>query len=126
MPGETFRGRSRTASVLINRAGTPVDILRPDSPPENKYGKVSDSDVTYSQVASSVCRRIYPTDDERPREARTIGGRIDTEEPRLAFPKNTNVQEGDRVQFQDDGKQYQIDEHIPRETHDEYRATLVQ
>lgn len=115
------------AEVVINRVGHDVTIERPDgSTTENKYNKRSSTDVTYTQVAQEVGRRLYRRDSDQPNEGGVSGGRVDTDNPRIALPFQTAAEEDDRVTFQNDNRTYVLDERIYYDTHAEFRATLVQ
>lgn len=123
----TLGGRGRLAEMAINRVGAGVTIKRLLSPPaENEYGKTPDSSPSdYDDVTTEVAHRIYASRNDFPNEARVTGGRIDSENPRLAFKEDTQAQEDDIVEFEDTGRQYVLDERIPRQTHVEFRSTFI-
>lgn len=125
MTNGLFQPRNRLIRVILNRVGVPADIEQPSSPPDNKYGKVSDVDVTYSTVATEDAYRTYGSYEERPRSMPEIGGDADMDTPRVVLKRETAAEEDYRVTFTDDGKVYHLDEKIPRETHTEFRATVV-
>lgn len=125
-PNMLFPGKQRLATVMLHRVGTDVEIKRADgTATENKYGKVSDTDVSWSTVANEVAYRLYKYKDDFPNESRALGGRVNTDNPFIAFPRDTDAQEDDRVVFADDNKEYVLDELHARQTHYEFQSTLV-
>jgi hypothetical protein len=126
MNGKLFSGNERLVRVVLHRVGTPAEVYRADgTATENAYGKVQDGDRTRNKVTDLLAYRMYRYKDDFPAEARTAGGRVDTDTPFLVFQKEADVQEDDRIIFQDDDKEYHLDEEIPYATHVEYRSTLV-
>lgn len=124
--GRLFSGKARLVRVMLDRAGVSATIRRRDnSPSENSRGKVEDGDWTYADVAEETVFPIYASRDDRPAESRVTGGRINTESPRIAFQDNTVAREDDRVVMSDTNRTYVLDERVPRATHIEFRATLV-
>jgi len=125
MTGPLLGGNRTTIASIIYRTGNEADILRPDGQAtENRYGKVSDGDVNYTVEDTETFRRIYQSEVERGSEQLVIGGRLDDEEPRIAARHDTGAQEGDRLQFAD-GSTYSLESRIGRDTHVEFRTTLV-
>lgn len=117
--------QKRKFRVLLSRIGQRVDILRPDgTATENQFGKVDDGDVSRSKIGETICRRIYASEEERPQRRLIQGGRRSQDNPRLAFPKDTDVQQDDYIVFPN-GDTYRIDKFVPWETHDEYRVEDV-
>jgi hypothetical protein len=119
-----FQPRDRLIRVVLNRTGTPADIKQPSNPGENKYGKVADTDRSYTVVATEDAYRTYGSYEERPRDMPEVGGDADMDTPRIIFKRDTAANEGYRVEF-DDGEVYELDVVVPRETHKEFRATIV-
>lgn len=125
MPDRLLPSQKRKFRVLISRIGQRVEILRPDgTATENDFGKVDDGDITRSKVGETICRRIYASDEERPQMRLTQGGRRPEDNPRLAFPKDSNVQRNDHIVFPNDDT-YRLDKFVDWETHDEYRVEDV-
>lgn len=126
MTGRLFSGRERTAAVLLDRVGVHATLRKPDgTATENKYGKVSDSDINFVDDGQITAHRLYPNDDSRQRESSVEGGAVDLSTPRIAVQNGTGLQEEWRVAFPD-GEVYRLIEKIPRKTHEEWRAELVQ
>jgi len=125
MTGPLLGGNRTTVSAIIYRTGNEATIRRPDgNATENRYGKVTDTDVTYSAQATERFRRIYQTESEPGSEQFVAGGRVSDEEPGIAARYNTVAQEGDRLLFED-GNEYTLDSRVDRDTHVEFRTTLV-
>lgn len=122
---DLIKSQSRLFRRLIDMTSGTATISRPDSPSENKYGKVEDSDLTYTDVDTEKVHRMYISRDDLPSESQVRGGRLNSDDPRLAFMDNTEAQEDDHVTFDDTGRTYVLDERIPRISHVEFRATLV-
>lgn len=135
-----FPNKTRHLNVIFHRVGEEVVVKRDDgTATENEYGKVEDDEVSYVELGYGgneygttaysgtpvYAKRLYPSYEGRPDEMGTIGGRVDVDNPRIAFPQNIDVQEGDRVEFVDENTTYFIEQRVPRETHNEFRATLV-
>lgn len=119
-------GKARLGHVVIARMGDEATISRADgTAPENQYGKIEDDDRTFSDVATEEVFRGYTSSADFPDEANAAGGRLNSDDPRLAFKKDTAAQEDDRVTFSDTGRTYVLKEEIPRPTHTLFRATLV-
>lgn len=126
MSGMLFPAKQRLATVMLHRVGQDVKIKRPTgSAGTNDYGKVEDGDRNYETIDHTVAYRMFRSGSEGPRESRVSGGRVDVDNPRIAAPRDTRIQEDDRVVFTDTGRTYHADEMIPRETHYEFRSTLV-
>lgn len=124
--GRLFEGKARLASVVLHRVGVEATISKPDGTAStNKYGKTEDGDRNYTDIATETVHRIFTSDSDRSDEARVAGGRIDVENPRLAFQQNTAAEEDYRVTFSDTDRTYVLDELIPMKTHTEFRATLL-
>lgn len=124
--GRLFSGKARLVRVMLDRVGVNATIKRAsNTPSENARGKIEDNEVEYSSVAEETVHPIYASQGDRPGEARVPGGRINTESPRLVFQDDTVAQEDDRVVLSDTNREYTLDERIPRATHIEFRATLV-
>jgi hypothetical protein len=125
MTGPLFGGKRTHIAAILYRTGSDVDVLRPDgNATENRYGKVADSDVSYSSVASERARRIYLSETPRGAEQVVTGGRLNTEDPRIALMDDTVAKEGDRLRFPD-GQRYSLESRIDRDTHVEFRTTLI-
>lgn len=123
--GIMLPNKERLARVMIYRTGHDVEIMRADgTATENKYGKVSDTDVSYTKVADETARRMYNRRDREPSEGGVDGGRINTDSPRIAMFKDTAAQEDDRLVFET-GEEYVLDEAIERDTHTEFRVSLI-
>lgn len=76
-------------------------MWRPDgSVAENKYGKVEDENFT--KVGEGIAVRRYRGFEEEPQERTVQGGVVDTDQPRLIFPLDMDVREGDRIAFRQD------------------------
>lgn len=118
--GETARFTDVTVDGTLEGE---FDVIE-ESNIEDRYGKVNDTDKVFLDIGQGTAYRIYPSMEERASEASTLGGRIDTESPRIAFPRDTIAEEDDRVGFPD-GRKFVLDERVPMETHYEFRATLV-
>lgn len=126
MNGALFGAKRTEAAAVIYRVGSEVQILRADQQAtENRYGKVSDTDRTFSQVATEHARRMYESRGDEPQQQLVTGGRLDQETPIVAFKHDTEAEEGDRVEFPD-GTQYSLDRRVPKDTHVEYRTTMIQ
>lgn len=122
-----LQSKRRHLAVTIRRLGSAATITRPDgTATENKYNKRSSEDVTYEHVADTVARQFYQRDSDEPTEGGVSGGRIDTDNPRIALPHDTPAQEDDRITFDDTGRTYVLDERVHRDTHAEFRVSLVQ
>lgn len=120
-----FPGKARLAHLMFRRTGSPVEIHRADgNATENKYGKISDVDQTYSKVADEYAKRMYGSYGERSREGSVEGGRVSEENARVAMMRDTEAQVDDHVIFPD-GSEYALDARVPRETHYEFKTTLV-
>lgn len=126
MENSLFGSKAELAAITIKRAGVLATVLRADgTETENDYGKVEDDERTYNQIADVHAARIYGSETDRPRDAGVLGGRLGSENPRIAFRKDADVQEDDRVEFPDTGRKYVLEAEIPYHTHTEYRATLI-
>lgn len=113
-------------SAIIDRFGNDADVRRPDgTATKNKYGKVSDTDVTYSSVGTERVRVAYPDDNDHPAQAGVDGGRVSTDSPILVCKHDTIIQEGDRVHFSHDGRTFSVEERREYDTHVTFTATLV-
>lgn len=124
--GRLFAARERTADVALSRFGTEITIRRPDGTATlNEYGKIEDSDESYTQVATEFAVRWYRARDDYPGEATVDGGRVDTENPWLFLAADTQASEDDRVEFSDTGQVYVVDEMIPRQAYKQARVTPV-
>jgi hypothetical protein len=120
------RSNTTRAAIAIKRLGDKVIVRKPDgSATENKYGKVETNDVTYTDTEETYARRVYRFEDEFPAEAGVVGGRVDTDTPRILLPKDVEVNEEWRVHFINSDETYVLDEEIHREIMHEYPATLV-
>lgn len=122
--GRLFNGKARLGKVILQRAGEIVEVLEPDSPSENKYGKVEDDERTYTVIGEERARRVYDNLDTRPGEADVSGGRLRAENPRILFQKDAIVDEDHRVRFPD-SHEYVLDEEVPLDTHTSFRVTYV-
>jgi hypothetical protein len=118
-------GKATLVEAVFKRTGSQVDILRGDgTAAKNKYGKIEDQDRTYTVVATEYGKRMYGSYGERNREEDVQGGRVSQENARVALSADTDAQVDDRVEFPD-GRVYHLDAEVPRETHYEYKTTLV-
>lgn len=125
MTGELFDGKADLAEIAFRRSGDIANVLREDgTATENKYGKVSDTDKSYSKVGETVAKLMYGSYDERRREDSVQGGKVRMETPRVAVPKDSIAQEDDLVEMPD-GERFQLDAKVTRETHNEFKATLL-
>ena len=125
MTGPLLGGNRTTIATIIYRTGNEAAILRPDgSATENRYGKTSDGDRTYSAQGTEKFRRIYPYERERGSQQQVSGGRLDDEDPQIIAHYDTIAQEGDRLRFPD-GQEYNLDSRASRDTHVKFQTTLV-
>lgn len=113
-----------TANVLLERVGRDATFYSASEPAENKYGRQSDTDVTYTKEAVAPAYRVYDSGNDRANEASVLGGNVDIDSPVIAFPLDISASEGWKLQFPD-GKEYVLDEQVADRTHHEFRATLV-
>lgn len=122
-----IKASRRRSKIVLSRIGEEVTVRRPaGTATENKFGKVSDADITWEEVATDeIAYRAYPGDDDEPNRARASGGRVRTDDPNILLEEGTQVQEGDRLEF-DDGEVYEIDRLFERGAHNETRVTRVQ
>lgn len=112
--------------MRIYRRGAECDILRADgTATENRYGKVSDTDQTYSVETQEYFHRIYEEASMRESESQVQGGRINEDDARLASFYNTVAEEGDRVEFPD-GTKFALDRRMDFDTHTEWQVTIIQ
>lgn len=126
MNGALFGAKRTEAAAIIYRVGSPVSVLRAEqTATENRYGKVNDTDRTFSEVGNEHARRLYESSGNEPQQQLVTGGRLSQESPRIAFKHDTIAEEGDRVRFPS-GTEYVLDERVPRDTHVEYRSTMIQ
>lgn len=126
MTTSPFGGKRTHVAAILYRVGKEVDIARPDNvATENRYGKLSDQDRSYSDVDTEYARRMYNSGGQRDSQQLVQGGRLDQDTPRIAFMYDTVAQEGDRATFPS-GQTYSLDKRIDRDTHVEFRATLIQ
>jgi len=124
--GMLFPGKQRLATVMLHRVGQNVKIKREvGSAAQNDYGKVEDGERNYETIDHTVAYRMFRSGDSGPRESRVSGGRVNVNNPRIAAPRDTRIEEDDRIVFTDTGRTYHADERIPRQTHYEFRSTLV-
>lgn len=125
MTGELFDGKRDLVEIAFRRSGDIADVLREQGgATENKYGKISDTDKSYTKIGETVVKLMYGSYDERRREDAVQGGNVRMETPRVAVPKDTIAQEDDLVEMPD-GERYQLDAKVTRETHTEFKATLL-
>lgn len=125
MMGRLTEAHGRLGKAILKKVGYEADIKRPDgSASKNKYGKIEDGDRTWTTVATE---RAYPTytAGDLPNEAQTQGGRINTDEPVIALPVDTDAQEDDRVTMSDTGRTYTLIEEVPHELYTAFQTTLV-
>lgn len=122
-----LRSARRRTKLALSHIGQEVVVERPDgTATEDKFGKVGEDDVTWSEVATDeVAYRAYPNYDNERGRARATGGRVRTDSPNILLELETDVQEGDRITF-DDGETYEIDRLQRRASHTETRVTRVQ
>lgn len=115
------------AKVAISRMGelaqisapTPDDVDK-DGSTVNDYGKVERE--SWEQVGAEPVVRIYQSGSE-PGQARVLGGRTDTERPRLIMYRETVARAGYRVDYR--GTTFEIDSLTTFPTHVEAETTLV-
>lgn len=126
MTTSPFSGKRTHVAAIIYRTGNEVTIKRDDgTASENRYGKVSDNDRTFSTVDTEYARRLYNSRGNRDSQQIVEGGRLDEDTPRIAFKHDTAAQENDHVTFPS-GQTYSLDKKSQRDTHTEFRATLLQ
>lgn len=140
MVDRLFPNKKRHLEVLLHRVGQEVHVFRPDgTATANRYGKVEDVDISYTRVGYGAyeygqqaysgepiyARRLYGGYDDRPGENNEVGGHVNIDSPRIAFSSDVDVQEDDRVEFVAEGVTYLLERKVPRETHNEFRAVLV-
>lgn len=120
-------GGSKTkVSAIIYRVGREVTVYTPDeTATENQYGKVSDGDRSFSEKGTEHARRIYENQNDEASQQLVQGGRLNEDTPRIAFRHDTVAEEGDRVEFPD-GTTYDLDRDMPKDTHMEFRSTMIQ
>lgn len=125
MTGRLFSGNARTATVLIDRVGVRADVYEPDgTATENKYGKFSDTDITYTKRSEEVLHRSFPDDDMRQRERSVSGGTVDMSSPNILASNDVVLQEDWHVEFPD-GERYRLIEEMEFPTHQEWRVELI-
>lgn len=120
-------GASRRFRVALSRIGEPVTIEESDEPATNDYGKVEDTDRSWSEVEPGqkhVAHRIYQGDRDRPNEVQVFGGRVDVDAPLIAFAADTVATEGNRITFPD-GQSYELDDQVPYRAYTAFRSTLL-
>lgn len=126
MANQLFGGKRTHVSDIIYSVGEPVDILQPDNTAtENRYGKVSDTDRSFSKVDEEHARRIYETDNDEQSQQIVEGGRLDEDTPQIAMMHDTVADTGYHLRFPD-GSEYELDREVPKDTHTQFRATLIQ
>lgn len=125
MASSFLPAKAELVKVMLNRVGMSADIDRPDgSASENKYGKIEDGDITWQSVGTETLYRQHLGSNDQPREESVVGGRVDRENPVVIAGRDTDVQEDDRLTFSD-GRRYRVDQKMPRQTHNEFRCTLI-
>jgi hypothetical protein len=121
-----FSAKRTEVAAILYRIGHEVTIRRYDeNAAVNQYGKVSDTDRTYSDLTTEYARRVYNSNTDRDSQQLVQGGRLSEDTPRIAFTHDTAAEADDRVVFPD-GQTYVLDKEVPRDTHMEFRATLLQ
>lgn len=121
-----FSAKRTEVAAILHRIGSEATIRRYDeNAAVNQYGKVSDTDRTFSDLTTEYARRVYNSNTDRDSQQLVQGGRLDEDTPRIALTYDTQAQEDDRVVFPD-GQEYALDKKVPRDTHTEFRATLIQ
>lgn len=121
------RSARRRVKQSLSQIGEQIVVERPDGTgTEDKFGKVGDDSITWETVTDEeYAYRSYPNYDNERGRARAPGGRVRTDSPNILLPRDTLVQEGDRLTF-DDGETYEIDRLQKRASHTETRVTRVQ
>jgi hypothetical protein len=104
----------------ITRGGVTASVYRLSEGTPDRYGKTTKE---WQKVAEVPVALFYLYKDQRRELQSTEIGRLATEEPMVAVPKNAAAHEGDRLEVP--GGLYRLDTRTTYPTHDEYTTTRV-
>lgn len=88
---------SRTAKLALKRVGQETTILRESGGTENGYGKTDDSWNDPETVGTWYAHMSYNYRSDRPEQNYTGTGERDEDTPVFLFPKEADLENGDRV-----------------------------
>jgi hypothetical protein len=117
-----MKRHQKHVKVDIRRAGQLADILRPSGGTENGYGKVSDSNQTFSKISETYAV-IDMEHGEKFRPENVTGGTRDLNRPEYRVPHDVDVQDGDRLRIE--GIQYEIENIAPYPTHKVLKTVMI-